>query len=556
MLNPSQKLSGIKLLGLAALCALLIFPSFLKGHLISHDLLYHLHWNELFLEQFHNGDLYPRWLFQMNAGRGSPVFFFYSPLPYFSSALLYTILSGEEAHWYAMGATCFSALLISAIGVYLFLKDDTDTQTATLFTILYVLSPYYLFVDLYVRFAFAEFFAIAVIPFLFLTVRQLAQRRRYSGCWFSLCYSLLILSHIPSTLLLTPVLLGYYMVETSTLKPSKLLVSMFIGGLMTAFYFVPVLFLRADISMEQMNIGRGYFENTFLLVGDKLFPDWGDLWRFLNQLAVTSGLLLLLSIAANARTRKRWYFAMVSGVALFMMYPISAFVWKALPPLQLVQFPWRFFIVLSFTLLFCVAKFCSEGKIATHALPRYLRKAMLSILIGLSVATLMNCYLYANEAATEEQQALIDKTLITRPGADEYLPRWVPHDTASKVHAKTIEKIGGWFSSDQPDSHIVSEFDGQNFTLDLSTDRTTQLTFNQFFFPSWQCVDLESGKELSLGVDQAGLVQLSLAAGRHRLVFRQKLTRYEQAGLLLSLFGLVLLGWQYCRQRASLPEPD
>ena len=67
-------------------------------------------------------------------------------------------------------------------------------------TLFYLLYPYHLVVDLYIRFAFAEFFAIAIIPYLFIYTYQLVEeeltthlhreRDRYDliVCADTLCY--------------------------------------------------------------------------------------------------------------------------------------------------------------------------------------------------------------------------------------------------------------------------------------------------------------------------------------------------------------------------------
>src|SRR5882724_3840636 len=45
---------------------------------VSHHALWYIH----FSTQFWGGDLYPRWLMGMNEGLGSPVFYYYPPIPF------------------------------------------------------------------------------------------------------------------------------------------------------------------------------------------------------------------------------------------------------------------------------------------------------------------------------------------------------------------------------------------------------------------------------------------------------------------------------------------
>ena len=67
--------------------------------LYGHDILYHLAFSKSFLEQFWNGDLYPRWMLQMNNGFGSPSFFFYPPIPYYFTSLFNPFFSNDIYGW-------------------------------------------------------------------------------------------------------------------------------------------------------------------------------------------------------------------------------------------------------------------------------------------------------------------------------------------------------------------------------------------------------------------------------------------------------------------------
>lgn len=67
---------------------LFAIPAFVNVYLAGHDFFFHVMFSHHFTEQLWQGDLYPRWMQQMNAGFGSPIFFFYAPLPYYITSLL------------------------------------------------------------------------------------------------------------------------------------------------------------------------------------------------------------------------------------------------------------------------------------------------------------------------------------------------------------------------------------------------------------------------------------------------------------------------------------
>ncbi len=59
---------------------IITIPATLYSVASGHDFPFHLKWANHFSKQIWTGELYPRWLQDMNAGLGSPAFFFYPPI--------------------------------------------------------------------------------------------------------------------------------------------------------------------------------------------------------------------------------------------------------------------------------------------------------------------------------------------------------------------------------------------------------------------------------------------------------------------------------------------
>ena len=97
---------------LAALTALLIFGVLLTIVVIidgfpraGYDSVIFAKWYRSFAFEFHLGDLYPRWLRQMNAGLGSPVLFFYPPIAYWLTAP-FEAFCNDLTPWCQLGLVC------------------------------------------------------------------------------------------------------------------------------------------------------------------------------------------------------------------------------------------------------------------------------------------------------------------------------------------------------------------------------------------------------------------------------------------------------------------
>jgi hypothetical protein len=83
----------------------------------SHDSFEHVARYSSVASQLRQGEFYPRWLANMNAGLGSPVLFVYAPLPYFVPGFLSPLLRlgfGKNEP-FELGVSVWLALALSGI---------------------------------------------------------------------------------------------------------------------------------------------------------------------------------------------------------------------------------------------------------------------------------------------------------------------------------------------------------------------------------------------------------------------------------------------------------
>src|SRR3954463_8301416 len=64
---------------------------------ISGDFLFYATALKAFSAQLWSGELYPRWLTEVSAGYGSPVFLFYAPLPFYVGSL-FQFMAGWDTY--------------------------------------------------------------------------------------------------------------------------------------------------------------------------------------------------------------------------------------------------------------------------------------------------------------------------------------------------------------------------------------------------------------------------------------------------------------------------
>src|SRR3989442_1012802 len=127
--GPASKVIRSKLFPIVIVSAAgLIFtiPTLIYGIPFFSDdgVSHHAVWYTHFSTQLWAGDLYPRWLMGMNEGLGSPVFYYYPPVPFFLTSLLKPFFPDDLHGWHQLGLSVSLALIASGLCAYLGLKPD------------------------------------------------------------------------------------------------------------------------------------------------------------------------------------------------------------------------------------------------------------------------------------------------------------------------------------------------------------------------------------------------------------------------------------------------
>src|SRR5215204_2546072 len=172
-------------------------PIWLGGIRQTADMESHIHFAQTFEAGIRSGDFYPGWA-NDNLGFGSVGIRFYPPAAAFTSAL-FRIATGE---WHsAFLLSLFLWMTVGCFGMYLFVREWSSSAHGMFAAMLYAVMPYQI-AHIYRFFLYAEFAAMAAVPFCLLFLTRLCRR----GSWADLVplvlsWSVLILTHIPVTLL-------------------------------------------------------------------------------------------------------------------------------------------------------------------------------------------------------------------------------------------------------------------------------------------------------------------------------------------------------------------
>ena len=544
---------------------------------MGHDTLTHLQWHHHFAKQFWAGEPYPRWLAGMNAGYGSPAFFFYAPLPYMITSLLRPLVPGDPIGLRVLGASAALALIASGIACYAWLVRRNGVRAALIGAAVYMLLPYHLVVDFYDRAAFAELWAFVWLPLVMLGAERIACGERRGVATFALAEAGLIATHLPAALLFAPVPFIVLALEaragggsaqdapralhftprpTAALALARLAAGALLGAALSAAYLLPALASRRHVLLAESQDAARYFANNFLFDFGQAQP-YGD---YLGRLALVTALTLGFVAAAfvvarrdrdlRARRESTPWLAIACGATL-MMLPVARPLWNALPPLQAIQFPWRFHTVV------CVAGAALAAR-AACAFARESRVARVAAVSAVSLAVVFAALTLAAERAALHAAAKADMRLLaasTEIGFEgrQFRPRWAslaPFTT--RPLAELMERAGTAELARGEGSVDVVRHGSRHMTLTVDLATLATIVIHHFYYPGWTAQAGPGGLSLSATPSPDGLISLEVPRGRYEIALRLEPSASEKAGAIASAAAAIVTLALLARPRSRL----
>lgn len=355
----------------AVVLTLLVIPAFISlirpGYFPMHDDLQAFRIHQM-NECFKDWQIPCRWVPDMGYQYGYPQFNYYPPSVYYLGEMLYLIgfqFIDSAKIVFALG------LLLSALTMYLFLKDFLSKWPAFTGALVYTYIPYKA-VSVYVRGSLNEFWTLAFYPLLFWSSSKIIKEGgRKNIVFFAISTSLILLTHNLMTLIFLPVLGSWVLLNVIIEKNWKSLISVITGGLLgvglAAFFTLPVFFEQKYAHLETL-VG-GYFDYRQHFVSFyQLFISnyWGydssvfgtddGMSLSAGQIQVIAAIFTLILAIVNYRKFKRlslitFVLFALELLVLFMIHQRSSPVWTLFEnTLVFIQFPWRFLSLSTFLL--------------------------------------------------------------------------------------------------------------------------------------------------------------------------------------------------------------
>ena len=541
-----------------------VAPMLVRGNISGHDFRFHVQsWMDV-AGQWRKGVLFPHWAEWANWGFGEPRFIFYPPLSWLIGAAIGSVLPWKMAP----GVFVWIALTVAAMSMWCFTREWVPGPYARLSGALYALNPYHL-VIVYYRSAFGELLAAAILPLMIWVALRIinGESRRlpilvisFAGLWLSNAPAAVISTYSLGIILLVGCVLR------RSLRPVVSGLSGMAGGFALAcFYILPAAWEQRWVQIRQVvaDAYRPSVNFLFTRVNDPDFVafNWKVSWVAVGLIVVTAIAVVCTMKHRERISRPWWTLAVLGLVATAFMLPPSGWLWRVLPKLWFVQFPWRWLDVIGVAFAFFAA-----AAIADLRRPgtRWVIAVALFAAIGAAGAQMLRQAPW--DSGDLAQIAAWIRDGRGYEGTDEYAPvgcdRYElpgnPDDSqrpaeVSPNPAPRIAKLELDSRNVVPASDVRWHIDAWTSTLKLFTADTRQpvsLALRQLPYPGWN-IEVDGQSVRPDWMPKTSQILVPIWKGSHRIQLRFGQTWDRTLGAAISLIAATTLGglaWGYRRR--------
>lgn len=500
---------------------------------------------------FKDGQIPCRWVIDMGAGFGHPLFNYHPIFPYYLGMIfrlfgLSFLLTAKILF--------FLSFLLSGVFMYFLSKEFFDKWGGMVSGVFYILAPYHA-LDVYVRGALTEAWALAFFPLILWAIYKLVKLNKFSYFLLSIfSLTFLFLSHNIMTMIFSPIAFAwgiYWIIQTKEKKRILPLGIVFLWAAgLAAFFLLPAFFEKSLVTIGQQNSGYYNFRDHFATLKQLFFDrSWGfgpsrigpddDLsfqlgWPYWQLVVGIFGIFLWRLKKKRFSWSLAFFLALFSG-ATFLTHAKSVFLWQAVPLLSFIQFPWRFLAI-----AMLASSFLAGALIGFFEKVRW--QILFALVLVLTTLFLNLSYFYPQEYDLQmtDSKKLSGKEwqIQSRATLSDYVP-------------VGVKEMPTGFAPENPrvieGEAIITGFqkrsDFWRFTVEIVGKQDVVVEVPVFDFPVWQ-VFVDS-KETNYQVDlETGLIQVKVPLNKRTVTGWLRNTPLRKAANVLSLFSfgcLILL---------------
>jgi len=515
-------------------------PLLLPGFYEPHD-LHHLADIYQMFRAFTSGQIPPRLGPDFTFGYGYPLFNFYYLLPFYIGSFSYVLFGSLTA---SFKVVFFASVILSVFGMYLFLREFVKKFPAIVGSFLFLYTPYRA-VQIYVRGAMGEAFALSLLPFVLWGIVRLIKNpnKKKIVAMVSVITALFIISHNYLWAMLLPfVLLLVFLLARAEKKFSlkKLLLSGLLSLGLTAYWWLPAIAENKLVS----SVTPFPLIDHFPFIKQLIIPSWGygsSVWGPGDEISFQIGVVNLVVIALMVfififsrkllKDRKILLITIwaLAGfvISVVMMNIRTFFIWRLIPFHDFIQFPWRLLI---FTTIFTSVL----AAVIIHILPKKVAKY-----IGLTVVAasfiLTAQYFQPSKIVFKSDEEYLARFFTSKTYSEDYLllPIWTDERPSGPPERKIETTEGLVIQGTEQISPVKWE-------ANVLAEKSGQLTFNSYYFPGWSATIDGEDVEIKTGKPY-GQIELEVPAGNHSVEFFWSETPLRKFADYVSLLSIVIV---------------
>ncbi|MDR2954599.1 MAG: hypothetical protein LBV43_05920 [Prevotella sp.] len=507
-----------------------------------HDITFHIKRLDVLMESLRN-HTFPIYMDnEVASGYGYPIKFFYSDFLLLPSALIGLFSDALSAYIILIFILTILCGIFTYHAVNIVYKN---TYVAALGAILYTFSPYRL-LDIYQRAALGETMSFTFLPLVLLGFYYIMNKDYNKWYIFAIGLSLIIFSHVVSTVLtlLTLVIICIFCYKKLIEDPKRLLYLAIAGVaafFITAYYLFPLIeqyltnefYSKNDVfykmgldnvRLSSEDLIKGTF-NIFPSINDPFLPRIGILFPiciFLRLLLLKSKRTDLMKITDMGVLVSCIYILLVRFLLPWTIPPFSS--------LTFIVFQWRLFEFCTFFFAIAIGYYLF-----------LLIKSEKFKLISLFIVTLYIClYIFAESANTKAIHGGFDKENNSKNFSSMFNDNWSAEYVPRKVPSIAYIKQRGDSVKTQNSNTIISDFNKKDgiTVFHIETNVAEKVELPLFYYKGYNAqID---NKDIPVKESENGLVEISPEkSGNIRVHYTG--TFIQKISLPISLIAILVL---------------
>jgi hypothetical protein len=542
-----------------------VMPFFFFGNASGHDIQFHISsWMDV-AGQWREGIIYPRWAEWANWGFGEPRFIFYPPLSWIAGAALGSLLP-----WSAIPVAYISlALIVAGMAMRTLAREWLPPAQSAIAAVFFILNPYNLAM-VYYRSDFSELLGVALLPFMLWGALRAIRCDWHRMPALAVVFAAIWLSSAPEGVIATYSLALLFVIAAMRQRSPR---PLFLGGMamitgfgLAAFYLLPAAWERNWVQISQALVSNLQPEKNFLFArsSDAEFQLFN--WK-MSGIAVE--MMLVTGLAAVSTVRRRralgkiWWMLLALGIAsALLMFRPSAPLWRHLPELAFLQFPWRWLGPLG-----VVFAFFSAAAIADLR-QRARRRIAVALLVAAIAVT--GALIATSTWWNSEDASLIAGEIASGhgyEGVDEYEPvgddRYsLPNATPDAVEVPNVPATPALEAFDPASGELVppraptklnaQQWSSERKRFSVASPEPVTIAVRLLNYPSWE-VQVDGKDVRARAAPETAELVVPLTSGAHEVEIRFRRTPDRTAGDAISVFSaIVLLGFAIFARRRSV----